>query len=70
MNKVTYEEFMAFDPCWTEEDVKAIYDEYPGGMTALDILRREDVSAEDKLWAVLRGSLSPRRYCMSLSCRL
>ena len=58
MKTVTYKEFLEFRSCWLEhkggkERIKAYFDRFGGKMSALDILNLDDVSAEDKLWAVL-----------------
>ena len=60
MKTVTLEQFLTFGPCWLEEEggrerlerIAARKKEW----TALDVLRLPDdeVSPEDKLWAVLR----------------
>lgn len=70
MRRVDFETFMSFRPCkdWPAERVKAIYDEYPDGMTALDILHREDVSANDKLWAVLWEEFIDARTLHEFAC--
>ena len=72
MNRVTYEKFLSFAPCWLcdgrGDELKAIYDQYPDGMTALDILRRADVSADDKLWAVLRPEFIPEMVLHEFAC--
>lgn len=65
MKIINYEQFASFNPCWlTDEDkrekhaeqlarYRAMRDEW----TALDILRLDDVSAQDRLWLVLREEL-------------
>ena len=58
MKTVTVEQFKKFGPCWLETykgrkrfaKVAALRDEW----TAYDVLALPDVSAEDKLWSVLR----------------
>ena len=50
---MTIKEFMEFDPCCSEEQIREIAGEKEE-WTALEILRLDSVSAEDKLWAVLR----------------
>lgn len=60
MKTVTFEQFLAFGPCWLEDEsgrerlerIAARKAEW----TALDVLRLPDymVSTADKLWAVLR----------------
>ena len=58
MKTVTVEQFKSFRPCWLETEkgrdkfarIAAIKNEW----TALDVLNLPDVSAQDKLWSVLR----------------
>lgn len=58
MKTVTVEQFKSFRPCWLETvkgrkrfaRIAAIRNEW----TALDVLNLPDVSAQDKLWSVLR----------------
>ena len=50
---MTIKEFMEFKPCYSEEQIRKIAGEKEE-WTALEILRLDSVSAEDKLWAVLR----------------
>ena len=56
MRTVTYEEFLKLDPGWLygEERIKACFDRFEGKVSALDILNLDNVSAEDRLWSVLR----------------
>ena len=72
MNRVTYKEFLSFDPCWLDDgrgdELKEIYDQYPNGMTALDILYRDDVSAKDKLRSVLRPEFIPEVILHEFAC--
>jgi hypothetical protein len=73
MKTVTLEQFIALGPCWLKED---------GGMarlkkiagrkknwSALDILRLESVSADDRLWAVLREELIDAPILHEFACR-
>lgn len=73
MKTVTYEEFLKFEPCWLEEEggaerIKAYFDRFGGKMSALDILNLDDVSAEDKLWAVLREEFIPASIRHEFAC--
>ena len=73
MKTVTYEEFLEFDPCWLEyeggaERIKAYFDRFGGRMSALDILTLDDVSAEDKLWSVLREEFIPASTLYEFAC--
>ena len=75
MKTVTLEEFKRFRPCWLEtregrKKLKAI-----GGRkeawTALDVLDlpEDEVSPEDKLWAVLRPEFIPEETLHEFACR-
>ena len=73
MKTVTYEEFLDFGPCWLEgEDkgwwIKASFDRFGGRMSALDILNLDDVSEEDRLWAVLREEFIPAPILHEFAC--
>lgn len=58
MKSITYEDFAAFRPCWlTDEDKRAEHAEQLARYramrdrwTALDILRLDEVSADERLW--------------------
>lgn len=73
MKTVTLEEFKTFEPCWMEtaegtarlEEIGSRKKEW----TALDVLRLEAVSAEDRLWAVLREEFIPARTLHEFACR-
>ena len=73
MKTVTYEEFLEFAPCWLDEEggaarLKAYFDRFGGRMSALDILNLDDVSAEDKLWSVLREEFIPAPILHEFAC--
>ena len=73
MKTVTYEEFLKLDPCWLEyeggkERIKAYFDRFGGRMSALDILNLDDVSEEDRLWAVLREEFIPAPILHEFAC--
>ena len=73
MKTVTYEEFLEFDPCWLckeggAERIEAYFDRFGGKMSALDILNLADVSAEDKLWSVLREEFIPAPILHEFAC--
>lgn len=71
---VTLEQFLAFGPCWLEEEggrkrlerIAARKKEW----TALDVLRLPDkeVSPADKLWAVLREDFIDERTLHEFAC--
>lgn len=73
MKTVTLEEFKTFDPCWMESKEGTARLEEIGSRkkewTALDVLRLEEVSPEDRLWAVLRKEFIPARTLHEFACR-
>ena len=75
MKSVTLEEFKKFGPCWLEdkEDAKKLEEigRRKEQWTALDILDLpdEEVSAADKLWAVLREELIDAPVLHEFACR-
>lgn len=70
MKTVTYEEFLLFVPerIFDEESVKAYFDRFGGKMSALDILKLDDVSAEDKLSIGLEEELIPSPILHEFAC--
>lgn len=73
MKTVTLQEFMAFSPCWLENAEQAEqlkrYGEQKPKWTALDILALEEVSADDRLWAVLREEFIDAPILHEFACR-
>ena len=75
MKSITLAEFKRFRPCWLEDADGAAKLEEIGGRrkrwTALDILDlpSEEVSAEDKLWAVLRPELIDEAILHEFACQ-
>ena len=68
MKTVTVDQFLTFGPCWGEELVR----EFAGDKnewTALDVLKAEGVSAEDKMWAVLREEFIDAPILHEFACR-
>lgn len=73
MKTVTPEQFKKFGPCWltTAEGraefarIAAIREEW----TALDVLNLPDISAEDKLWSVLRDEFIDAPILHEFACR-
>lgn len=73
MKTVTYKEFLAFDPSWfgregEAERLKAHFERFGGNISALDILNLDAISAEDKLWAVLREEFIPAPILHEFAC--
>ena len=74
---ITYEDFARFRPCWlTDEDKRAEHAEQLARYramrdrwTALDILRLDEVSADDRLWLVLREELVDAPILHEFACR-
>lgn len=73
MKTITLEEFKTFAPCWlkTEEGREKLEEigRKKERWTALDILELEEVSTEDKLWAVLREELIEAPVLHEFACR-
>lgn len=73
MKSITLEEFKTFAPCWlkTEEGREKLEEigRKKERWTALDILELEEVSTEDKLWAVLREELIEAPVLHEFACR-
>lgn len=73
MKTVTLEEFKTFNPCWMKTEEGTARLEKIGSRkkewTALDVLRLEEVSAEDRLWAVLREEFVPAHILHEFACR-
>ena len=73
MKTVTVEQFKSFRPCWLETAegreklarIAAIRNEW----TALDVLNLPDVSAQDKLWYVLREEFIDAPILHEFACR-
>ena len=73
MKTVTVEQFKNFRPCWLETAegrekfarIAAIREEW----TALDVLNLPDVSAQDKLWSVLREEFIDAPILHEFACR-
>ena len=68
MKTVTVDQFLTFGPCWGEERVR----EFAGDKnewTALDVLKAEGISADDKLWAVLREEFIDAHFLHEFACR-
>ena len=75
MKTVTYKQFLKFEPCWMEDEEQAAKLEEIGlrkaEWTALDVLDLpdEEVSVDDKLWAVLRPEFIPEPILHEFACR-
>ena len=77
MKTITYEDFKRFNPCWLAnyEERKehaeqlARYRKMRDEWSALDILRLDEVSAEDRLWLVLREELIDAPIMHEFACR-
>ena len=73
MKTVTYEQFLAFGPCWLshpeqEKQLKEIGSRQEK-WTALDVLELDDVSEEDRLCLVLRTEFLPDKILHEFSCQ-
>ena len=73
MKTVTVKQFKSFRPCWLETAegrekfarIAAIRNEW----TALDVLNLPDVSAQDKLWSVVREEFIEAPILHEFACR-
>ena len=68
MKTVTIEQFMAFEPCYAEEQVRELAGDKTE-WTALEVLRLEQVPVNDRLWAVLREEFIPAEILHEFACR-
>lgn len=65
MKTFTRADALSWRPCYGEDETLRIMDGLPAEMTALDILRHEAATPEDRLWCVIRtGVLSERTLRM------
>ena len=73
MKTVTLEKFKNFEPCWMETAEGTARLEKIGSRkkewTVLDVLGLEEVSAKDRLWAVLREEFIPANTLHEFACR-
>lgn len=75
MKTVTYQEFLRFKPCWLKNEEQAAKLREIGARreewTAMDVLNLpdEEVSAADKLWAVLRDEFIEAPVLHEFACR-
>ena len=72
MQTVTYEEILELNP-WLEEEgeaerIKSYFDRFGGRMSVLDILKLEDMCAEDKLFVVSHEAFIPAPILHELAC--
>lgn len=70
---VTPAQFRKFKPCWLEtEEGRTRYERVAAQRTewsALDVLDLEDVSEDERLWAVLREAFLPPMLLHEFACR-
>ena len=70
---VTPAQFKRFNPCWLlTEDGRARFERISATKAewnALDVLDLEDVSGDEKLWAVLREAFLPPMLLHEFACR-
>lgn len=70
---VTYEQFLKFEPCWLYDKRKSTRLKKIGSRkrewNALDVLRLEEVTIEDRMWAVLREEFLPAHLLHEYACR-
>ena len=70
MKTLTFEEFVALNPAWlgNKEQIKSYFDRFGGRVSALDILKLDDVRPEDKLWTVLYEEFIPAPILQEFVC--
>ncbi|BCI60830.1 hypothetical protein [Solibaculum mannosilyticum] len=70
---VTYEQFLKFKPCWLNDRKRAAQLKEIGSRkrewNALDVLRLEEVTIADRMWAVLREEFLPAHLLHEYACR-
>lgn len=70
---VTYEQFLKFEPCWLHDKRKSTRLKKIGSRkrewNALDVLRLEEVTIADRMWAVLREEFLPAHLLHEYACR-
>ena len=73
MKKITYKQFLEFEPCYLEDPGKReLMDSIAarrGRWSALDILALDEIPPADRLWAVLREKLIDAPILHELACR-
>ena len=73
MKKITYKQFLEFEPCYLEDPGKReLMDSIAarrGRWSALDILALDEIPPADRLWAVLREELIDAPILHELACR-
>ena len=73
MKTVTYEQFLTFKPCWLcdEEGCQKLQEigSRKAEWTAIDVLNLNEVSKEERLWAVLRKEFIDAKILHEFACR-
>lgn len=71
MKTITVEECMKMEPCYSDERIQEIANQYPDRKewTALDVLRLNNVPVTDRLWLVLREELIDAPILHEFACR-
>jgi hypothetical protein len=68
MKKVTIEQFLKLNPCYSEKEIREIAGE-KNEWTALDVLNLKQVPPDDRLWAVLREEFIEAPILHEFACR-
>jgi hypothetical protein len=68
MKTVTVDQFLELSPCYKESRIREIARDKVE-WSALDVLALEDISAEDRLWAVLREEFIDAPVLHEFACR-
>lgn len=67
LKKATIEDLISWGPCYGNAKIRRIV----GGVTefdALDVLKRDDIRARDRLWVVLRREMLDEKTMQLFSC--
>ena len=72
--RVTFSEFLKFEPCWQDDErgrrrLRYYARKLGGSADALEILALRMIPAEDRLWAVLREEFIPAPMLHACACR-
>ena len=72
--RVTFSEFLKFEPCWQDDErgrrrLRYYARKLGGSADALEILALRRIPAEDRLWAVLREKFIPTPILHEFACR-
>ena len=72
--RVTFSEFLKFEPCWLDDErgrrrLRYYARKLGGSADALEILALRRIPADERLWAVLREEFIPAPILHEFACR-